>query len=150
MKDRTTKICITSLMSSMVLISTFIRIPVPIGGMNTMIHLGNAFCVLSGLLLGPFRGGLASGIGSFVFDILSPGYIASAPFTFVFKFPIDVYTYLYYTKHIDNHMATKPDFAHKREARLLLFSRHVYIHLLIYLLNISQAKKVKGADFNEM
>lgn len=86
MKDRTTKICITSLMASMVLTSTFIRIPVPIGGMNAMIHLGNVFCVLSGLLLGPLCGGLASGIGSFIFDILSPGYIASAPFTFVFKF----------------------------------------------------------------
>ena len=35
-------------------------------------------------------------------------------FTFVFKIPIDVYNYTYYTKHIDNYMATKPDFAQMR------------------------------------
>lgn len=35
-------------------------------------------------------------------------------FTFVLEFPIDVYTYRYYTKHIDNYMATKPDFAQMR------------------------------------
>ena len=73
-------------MTSIVLISTFIRIPVPVLGMHTMIHLGNAACILSGLLIGPTNGGIASGTGSFIFDILTPGYITSAPFTFLFKF----------------------------------------------------------------
>ena len=40
-----------------------IRIPTPTG--TTMIKLANAFVLLCGLLLGPVRGGLAAGIGSF-------------------------------------------------------------------------------------
>jgi uncharacterized membrane protein len=59
-------------------------IPLPIG--ETRIHPGNAICLLSGMLLGPFAGGMAAGIGSMFFDLTNPAYIASAPFTLVFKF----------------------------------------------------------------
>jgi uncharacterized membrane protein len=38
------------------------------------------------MLLGPVSGGLAAGIGSMFFDFTNPLYIASAPFTLVFKF----------------------------------------------------------------
>ena len=50
------------------------------------IHLGNAFCLLAGFVMGPIGGGLASGIGAMLYDLTNPAYIASAPFTFVFKF----------------------------------------------------------------
>ena len=48
--------------------------------------MGNVMCPLSGMPLGPLRGGLAAGIGSMFFDLTNPAYIASAPFTFIFKF----------------------------------------------------------------
>ena len=47
---------------------------------------GNAFCLLAGFVMGPIGGGLASGIGAMLYDLTNPAYIASAPFTFVFKF----------------------------------------------------------------
>ena len=56
-------------------------IPTPTG--NTMIKLGNAFCLLAGLLFGGLRGGLASGIGSAMFDLLNPVYVKDAPFTLI-------------------------------------------------------------------
>ena len=77
---------VTSLMAALVFVSTFFNIQIPIPGLNVMIHLGNVFCILSALLLGPLFGGLASGIGSFFYDLSNPLYISSAPFTLVFKF----------------------------------------------------------------
>ncbi len=73
------------LMAALCYVGTLFRIeiPTPIG--KTMIHLGNIFCLLSGLLLGKIRGGLASGIGSAVFDLLT-GWATSAPSTFINKF----------------------------------------------------------------
>ena len=37
-------------------------------------------------MLGPVGGGLAAGLGSALYDMTNPAYIASAPFTFAFKF----------------------------------------------------------------
>lgn len=85
-KSNTYKLVMTSIMAAFVMLSTFLGVMIPIGGTNTMFHLGNVACLLSGILLGPLYGGLAAGIGSLAFDLLSPVYITSAPFTFIFKF----------------------------------------------------------------
>lgn len=66
--------------------SAFLQIPIPTAIDNTRLHMGNVMCLLSGMLLGPVWGGLAAGIGSMFFDLTNPAYIASAPFTFLFKF----------------------------------------------------------------
>lgn len=66
--------------------STFLQIPIPTPIDNTRLHMGNVMCLLAGFLLGPIKGGLAAGLGSAAFDLVNPLYIASAPFTFVFKF----------------------------------------------------------------
>lgn len=66
--------------------SAFIQIPIPTAIDNTRLHMGNVMCLLAGMLLGPLQGGLAAGIGSMFFDLTNPAYIASAPFTFLFKF----------------------------------------------------------------
>ena len=66
--------------------SAFLQIPIPTAIGSTRLHMGNVMCLLSGLLLGPVQGGLAAGIGSMFFDLTNPAYIASAPFTFAFKF----------------------------------------------------------------
>ena len=80
------KLIVTSLFSSFVVIFTYIKISIPIGENLSMIHLGNVMCLLSGLILGPFYGGLASGIGSFIFDLLNPQYFFTALISLVFKF----------------------------------------------------------------
>lgn len=58
-----------------------IRIPTPTG--TTMIKLANAFVLLSGLLLGGWRGGLAAGFGSMFFDLMTPEYVPEAWITFL-------------------------------------------------------------------
>ena len=74
-------------MAALVFVSSNMSIPLmTIAGTPTRIHLGNVFCLLSGFLLGPVKGGLSAGIGSMFFDLMNPLYITSAPFTFVFKF----------------------------------------------------------------
>ena len=84
-KNTTVNIALTGLMGALVLVGTYLNIPIPALGDKTMIGLGNVFCILSGLLLGPVYGGLAAGIGSFIFDLVG-GWASSAPFTLVFKF----------------------------------------------------------------
>lgn len=66
--------------------SAFLQISIPTAIDNTRLHMGNVTCLLAGMLLGPLQGGLAAGIGSLFFDLTNPAYIASAPFTFIFKF----------------------------------------------------------------
>mgnify|MGYP002682476801 CR=1 FL=1 len=51
-------------MAALVFVASQISIPIPSILGLTRIHLGNAFCLLSGFILGGFRGGLAAGIGS--------------------------------------------------------------------------------------
>ncbi|MDE6128728.1 MAG: ECF transporter S component, partial [Lachnospiraceae bacterium] len=68
--------------------SAFLQIPVPTPIGSTRLHMGNVMCLLSGMLLGSWQGGLAAGLGSMLFDLTSPAYISSAPFTFLFKFLI--------------------------------------------------------------
>ena len=81
----TVKLAFTGLMGALVLVGTYLHIPIPVLGDKTMIHLGNVFCILSGFILGPLYGGAAAGIGSFIFDLIG-GWASSAPFTLIFKF----------------------------------------------------------------
>ena len=77
-------IVMIGLMAAVVFVVTMflsIRIPTPTG--TTMIKLANAFVLLCGLLLGPVRGGLAAGIGSMIFDLMTPEYAPEAWITFV-------------------------------------------------------------------
>lgn len=74
----------TGLMAAVVFVVTMflsIRIPTPTG--TTMIKLANAFVLLCGLLLGPVRGGLAAGLGSMFFDLMTPEYVPEAWITFI-------------------------------------------------------------------
>lgn len=81
------RIAAVGVFAALVFVSNMISIPIPVAiGDVSRIHLGNIFCLLSGFVLGPVSGGLAAGIGSALYDMTNPAYIASAPFTFVFKF----------------------------------------------------------------
>lgn len=79
------KLTLTGLMGALVYVATmFFKVEIPVGGDRTMIGFANVFCVLSGLLLGPAYGGLAAGLGSFLFDITG-GWFSSAGVTLVTK-----------------------------------------------------------------
>lgn len=81
------KVTLTAVFAALVFVSSMLSVPIPVAiGDVTRIHLGNIFCLLSGFVLGPVGGGLAAGIGSALYDVTNPAYIASAPFTFAFKF----------------------------------------------------------------
>ncbi len=81
------KITLTGVMAALVYVSSmFLQIPIPTAVGQTRLHMGNVLCLLSGFLLGPLAGGLSAGIGSMLFDLASPAYVTSAPFTFFFKF----------------------------------------------------------------
>ena len=86
-KMTTRKIVFTALMAALVCVSSAIRIviPVDIGG-TTAFHLGNIFCALSGILLGPWLGGAAAGLGSLIYDVIFyPAYISECWITFLTK-----------------------------------------------------------------
>ena len=53
----------------------FFQIKIPVGDSSTSFHLGNVFCVLAALLIGPLWGGLAGAVGMTIGDLLDPVYI---------------------------------------------------------------------------
>lgn len=85
-RNTTVNLTLTGLMGALVFLATmFFKVQIVAGTDKTMIGFENVFCILSGLLLGPVYGGLASGIGSFLFDLVS-GWASSAPVTLITKF----------------------------------------------------------------
>lgn len=85
-KETLRSLCRAAVLAAAVFVTSGLRIVIPVGDGNTALHLGNVMCLLSGLVLGPVSGGLAAGIGSAVYDLTNPLYVASAPFTLAFKF----------------------------------------------------------------
>ncbi|MCR4717687.1 MAG: ECF transporter S component [Lachnospiraceae bacterium] len=78
---KTQKIIYGAMMSAIITVATmFIHYPT----LKGYIHLGDAFVILAGVLIGPIYGGIAAGIGSMLADLLL-GYAAFAPITFVVK-----------------------------------------------------------------
>lgn len=87
MKQRMTtqRLAVLGMMTALVFAGNFARIvmPVPVGGVPSF-TLANILCVLSGLLLGPV-GGLASGLGSALYDLTNPLWAAECWITFLTK-----------------------------------------------------------------
>ena len=83
MKDQNIKKMVTAaLLAALTCIATMIiKIPTPTFG---YIHPGDCFVILCGVVLGPWTGALAAGIGSMFSDIFS-GYASWAPATLIFK-----------------------------------------------------------------
>jgi len=82
----TRRLVLTSLMAALTVAGSALRITLPleIAG-TTSFHLGNIMCALSGILLGPWLGGLAAGLGSAIYDMMNPLYISEAWITFLMK-----------------------------------------------------------------
>ena len=85
-KSKILKICVTAVMAVLVWVcSDFLEIQIPsIMGVDRF-HLGNVMCALSGILLGPWWGFLAAGLGSALFDLMNPAFITDVLITFVTK-----------------------------------------------------------------
>ncbi|MCX7772962.1 MAG: ECF transporter S component [Clostridia bacterium] len=83
MSGNTRKYVLTGLMTALVFVLTFlVKIPVPYT--SGYIHLGDSMIYLSVIVLGPFYGAFASGVGSMLSDILG-GYAQYAIPTLVIK-----------------------------------------------------------------
>lgn len=79
------KLAVLGMLSAVVFAGNYARIVIPISlGGQTAFTLGNIFCCLSGLLMGPV-GGLASAVGSALYDLMDPRYAADCWITFLTK-----------------------------------------------------------------
>lgn len=98
-KLNTRKLTLVALFTALVFVfSAFLQIPIATPFGQTRFHLGNALCLMAGILMTPLYGGLASGLGSVIFDLTNPLYFSSAPFTFINKFAMGFVTGLVYHK----------------------------------------------------
>ena len=85
-REMVLKLCVASLMTALVTVFSGMRImlPLAVGGV-TAFQLGNIMCTLSGLLLGPWWGFAAAGLGSFIYDLTHGYYASEALITFFIK-----------------------------------------------------------------
>ena len=84
-QKKVNKLTMLGMMTALVFVSNYLRIimPIAIGG-RTSFTLANIMCCLSGLLLGPV-GGVASGVGSALYDLTNPAYAPECWITLITK-----------------------------------------------------------------
>lgn len=100
MDKNTKKMVMAALMTAFTCVATMIiKIPTPTLG---YIHLGDGLVLLCGIVLGPFSGALAAGIGSMFADIFS-GYVSWAPATFIIKALTAGVAGLLFRRHKNSH-----------------------------------------------
>lgn len=81
----THKLALLGMMTAVVFAGNYARVTMPLAiAGQTSFTLANILCCLSGLLLGPI-GGLASGLGSALFDFTDPRFAAEFWITFLNK-----------------------------------------------------------------
>ena len=85
-REMVLRLCVAAMMTALVCAGNFARIvlPLSVGGV-TAFTLGNIMCTLSGLLLGPWWGFAAAGLGSFLYDLTQGYYAHEAFITFFVK-----------------------------------------------------------------
>ena len=84
-KGNVNKLTMLGMMTALVFVSNYLRITMPIAiGGRTSFTLANIMCCLSGLLLGPV-GGVASGVGSALYDLTNPAYAPECWITLITK-----------------------------------------------------------------
>ena len=100
--------------------------PLAIAG-TTSFHLGNILCALSGIVLGPWLGGVAAGLGSALYDLFNPAYISECWLTFLMKFAYGMVAGLVIR-------GGKPDWSYVRAliATLYLLKSYFYSGLLVH------------------
>ena len=90
------------MMTALVFVSNYLRVTMPIAiGGKTSFTLANIMCCLSGLLFGPI-GGLASGLGSALYDLTNPLLAPECWITFITKGVMGLVAGLAMNKHREN------------------------------------------------
>lgn len=85
-KFSTKRIVMTALLAALTVAGSAIRVTLPLSiAGTTSFHLGNILCALSGILLGPWFGGLAAGMGSAIYDLMNPLHAPECWITFITK-----------------------------------------------------------------
>jgi uncharacterized membrane protein len=74
---------LVGVLSALVFALSLVQIPF---GDISRIHMGNVMCVLSGILFGPWAGGLSAGLGSMLYDFTDPRFMPEFWLTFIMKF----------------------------------------------------------------
>ncbi|MBQ6254954.1 MAG: ECF transporter S component [Clostridia bacterium] len=69
-------------LAAMVYVVTLFRFPL----LGSKVHFANAVCLLGGMLLGPWLGGIAAGLGSALYDAFTGYDFLNVMITFVSKF----------------------------------------------------------------
>lgn len=82
-QTKTLNLVRAALFAALTCIATYI-IKIPTPGTGGYIHFGDAFVLLSGIVLGPVYGAAAAGIGSALSDLIG-GYVFYAPITLLIK-----------------------------------------------------------------
>jgi len=79
------QLCVLGMLTALVFASNYMRVTMPIAiGGRTSFTLANIMCCLSGLLLGPV-GGVASGLGSALYDLTNPLFAPECWITLITK-----------------------------------------------------------------
>ncbi|MDE6259875.1 MAG: ECF transporter S component [Oscillospiraceae bacterium] len=136
-RERILKLCVAAMMTALVCAGNFARIilPLSVGGV-TAFTLGNIMCTLSGLLLGPWWGFAAAGLGSFLYDLTQGYYAHEAFITFFIKGVYGLVSglVLYYVfvkllkKEKDNYLAMLVSSVCAALAFLVVYSAKVYFY----------------------
>lgn len=74
-------LALAGMMIAVVMVSNYISIPTA----YSRLHVANAVCLLAGMLFGGVKGGIIAGLGSAMFDLTFPAYVAEAWITFINK-----------------------------------------------------------------
>lgn len=81
----TRRLALLGMLAALVFAGNYARVVMPLSiGSQTSFTLANIFCCLSGLIMGPI-GGLASGLGSMLYDLTDPRFISDCWITFITK-----------------------------------------------------------------
>lgn len=82
----TRRLVLAAMLAALTAVGSALRITIPVNiAGTTSFHLGNILCALSGILLGPWLGGLAAGLGSAIYDLFNPLYAPECWITFLTK-----------------------------------------------------------------
>ncbi len=74
-------LALAGMMTAVVMVSNIWRIPTG----YSQLHVANAVCLLAGMLFGGVKGGIIAALGSALYDLTNPAYVAEAWITFINK-----------------------------------------------------------------